>query len=306
MEFEDLFFKNSLLKLYILDLILTKKLKEKVIPDILADDFNINLNTVKKVIRDLTEEGYFVTKKKSGTNLNYFPNDDKVKNYFNIKNKFFNLIESARNFGFSENEIVAGFVSALKDYNSKKNTEKKIIFVEKDFSNLWIGKNELEEILGVDVVPMLLDDALKYLKRTKNNNEIVITTYYCQQVFEAEKIKVFPLKITPPIEQLININFIPEDENIVILTISEELKERLKKTYKFLQKKFKNLKFLTIREIVENPDILKDIKILLTLKTIYNDNKELFKNVKKVVVYSRFHDDEGLQLLRKIIEESDE
>ncbi len=298
-EFEKLFFKSSILKLYIIDNILSKNIKEKIVPEILSDEYKINLNTVKKVIKELTEVGYFLTKKKSGTKLRYFVSEEKSKNYFNIKNKFMNLIESSRNIGFSDLEIISSFVSALNECsNSYEN--KKIIFVEKDFSNLWIGKIELEEILGVDVIPMLLEDALKYLKKA-NKEELIVTTYYCQPIIDFKGIKVFPLKITPPIEQLININIIPEDAKILVLTISEELKERLKKTYIFLQKKFKNLKFLTIREVLENNKKLENIDILLTLKNIYNEHKDLFKNIKKVVVYSRFHDDEGIELLKKYL-----
>ncbi len=299
MKFEKLYFKNSLLKLYLIDLILTKKINKKIIPDIIADDYGINLNTVKKVIKELTNEGYFETRKKSGTKLKYEVSEEKSKNYFNIRNKFVNLIQSAKNFGFSDVEILSAFTSALKESMSSTD-EKKIIFVEKDFSNLWIGKTELEEILGVDIIPMLLEDAIKFIK-TFYNDELIITTYYCQPLLDLKDIKVFPLKITPPIEQLININTIPEDTKIILLTISEELKNRMVKTYNFLQKKFKNLQFLTIRDVLENPSILENTDILLTLKYIYNEHKNLFKDIKKVVVYSRFHDEEGIQLLKKTL-----
>ncbi len=299
MKFEKLYFKNSLLKLYLIDLILTKKINKKIIPDIIADDYGINLNTVKKVIKELTNEGYFETRKKSGTKLKYEVSEEKSKNYFNIRNKFVNLIQSAKNFGFSDVEILSAFTSALKESISSTD-EKKIIFVEKDFSNLWIGKTELEEILGVDIIPMLLEDAIKFIK-TFYNDELIITTYYCQPLLDLKDIKVFPLKITPPIEQLININTIPEDTKIILLTISEELKNRMVKTYNFLQKKFKNLQFLTIRDVLENPSILENTDILLTLKYIYNEHKNLFKDIKKVVVYSRFHDEEGIQLLKKTL-----
>ncbi len=299
MKFEKLFFKNSLLKLYLIDLILTKKINKKIIPDIIADDYGINLNTVKKVIKELTNEGYFETRKKSGTKLKYEVSEEKSKNYFNIRNKFVNLIQSAKNFGFSDVEILSAFTSALKESMSSTDN-KKIIFVEKDFSNLWIGKTELEEILGVDIIPMLLEDAIKFIK-TFYNDELIITTYYCQPLLDLKDIKVFPLKITPPIEQLININTIPEDTKIILLTISEELKNRMVKTYNFLQKKFKNLQFLTIRDVLENPSILENTDILLTLKYIYNEHKNLFKDIKKVVVYSRFHDEEGIQLLKKTL-----
>lgn len=298
-EFENLFFKNSILKLYLLDLILSKELKEKIIPDIISDDFKINLNTVKKAIKELTDEGYFETKKKSGTRLKYNVSEVKAKNYYNLKNKFLNIIETGRNLGFSNLEIISAFVSSLKKFNSSPG-DKKVIFVEKDFSNLWIGKMELEEILEIDIVPMLLEDALKYIK-TANEDTLIVTTYYCQPILEIKNFKVFPLKITPPIEQLININTIPEDASIIIVTLSEDLKSRLKKTYTFLQKKFKNLKFVTIREILEDKSIIQNADILLTLKNIYKEHENLFKNIRKVVVYSRFHDDEGIELLKKYL-----
>ncbi len=299
MDFEKLFFKNSLLKLYLIDLILTKKINKKIIPDIVADDYHINLNTVKKVIKELTDAGYFETKKKSGTKLKYEVSEEKSKNYYNLRNKFINLIQSAKNLGFSEIEILSAFTAALKENVSSKE-DQKIIFVEKDFSNLWIGKIELEEILGVDIIPMILEDAIKFIK-TFYNDELIITTYYCQPLLDLKNIKIFPLKITPPIEQLININTIPEDAKIILLTISEELKNRMLKTYNFLQKKFKNLQFSNIREILENPSILENTDILLTLRNIYNEHKDLFKNIKQVVVYSRFHDEEGIQLLKKTL-----
>ena len=287
------------MKLYLLDLILSKQLKEKIIPDIISDDFKINLNTVKKVIKELTDEGYFETKKKSGTRLKYNVSEVKAKNYYNLKNKFLNIIETGRNLGFSNLEIISAFVSSLKKFNSSP-SDKKVIFVEKDFSNLWIGKMELEEILDIDIVPMLFEDALKYIK-TANEDTLIVTTYYCQPILEIKNFKVFPLKITPPIEQLININTIPEDASIIIVTLSEDLKSRLKKTYTFLQKKFKNLKFVTIREILEDKSIIQNADILLTLKNIYKEHENLFKNIKKVVVYSRFHDDEGIELLKKYL-----
>ncbi len=298
---ENLFYKNKLIKLLILDEILSGKRDGKLVPELLGEEFNVNMNTVKKALNELTELGYIETKKKSGTRVKYIPSTEKINNYSKLKLKFENIFDTAKSFGFSIPEILSCFVGAFYTYQ-KTGTKKKVIFVEKDYYNLWIGKIELENILNIDVIPMLLEDALKFLENDKTDY-LIVTTYYCQPLLKVKNLKIFPLKITPPIEQLINFNIIPEDANIVVLTISEELKERLRSTYKFLQTRFRNLKFLTIHEILKNKQLISNTEILLTLKSIYNDYRDLFSSIKKVVVYSRFHDEEGIKLLKKTLEE---
>ncbi len=293
-------FKSALIKLEIIDNILQGKLKKILIPELISEEFNVNQNTVKKVLRELGDLNYVDIKKKAGTKVKYNINSEKIENYNKIKIKIQNLLETSKNFGFSDIDIFACFISAFKEFHNHKKNQR-IIFVEKDYYNLWVGKHELEQTLGIDIIPMLLDDALKLLKKQKVNDKLIITTYYCQPLLEMKNLKIFPLKITPPIEQLININLIPEDAKIVILTISDELRNRLKSTYKFLQQKFKNLKFITIQEVLEDKNYISEVDILLTLKNIYHDYKDLFQNIKKVVVYSRFHDDEGIELLKRKI-----
>jgi len=298
--FENIFYKNSLIKILIIDSILSGNVIDTIFIKQVAKNFKVNLNTIKKVFKELNELGYLITKKKAGTKVRPEIYEKKVKKYTEFRIRFQNLCEMAMDLGFSELEVFSCLISSFKEFYDKKDT-KKIIFIEKDYYNLWTGKVELEAILGVNVVPILLSDAINFLKKQKSDNKLIVTTYYCQPLLEDKGIKVFPLKITPPIDQLINLNSISEDSKIIFLTISHELKNILKSRYRNLQQKFRYLKFVTIQEVLDDKSILRDVDILFVLRTMYNEYKRVFKNIKRIIVYSRFYDDEGISILKKYI-----
>ena len=302
--FKELFYKNALIKVSLIDAILSGSIVGTMFVEQVADEFGVNLNTIKKVFRELNELGYLETKKKSGTKVRPEIYEEKIKKYKEVKTRFQNLCEVARDFGFSELEIFSCLVSSFNEFYDRQDA-KKVILVDKDYYNLWAGKVELEEILDVKVVSILLRDAINFFKNQKPGDKLIITTYYCQPLLEDKGIKVFPLKVTPPIDQLIDFNTISEDSKMVFITISNELKERLKSRYKTLQQRFKYLKFATIQEILEDKNLLEDKDIVFVLKNFYEEHNDIFKDIKKIIIYSRFYDDEGITLLKKsILEEN--
>jgi hypothetical protein len=175
--------------------------------------------------------------------------------------------------------------------------------VENDFYELIIGKTELENELGITVTPMFIGDVVEKVKNRQLYADLIITTFYYEKILRDLNIntKIIPLKITPPFDQLINFSQISRDMKITVVVISNIIKNRIEQTYMSLINKFPFFKVLTVSEALNDKKILNETEILLTLKSILMENEKVFKNIPHIVSYNRFHDKEGIEMIKAFL-----
>ncbi|NOY14311.1 MAG: hypothetical protein GXP51_11795, partial [Deltaproteobacteria bacterium] len=197
-------------------------------------------------------------------------------------------------------EQIALLMAALAEY---AHSDGHIIYTEKDFHELQIGKQELELALGVPITPCYMDDVIESLQAGQFNADLIITTFFCESRLRDAGINcpLIPLRITPPMEQLLNFALIPRHTQITLAAISRHIRNRIVKTYPNIVKDFPNFRIYTLNEILTDPKLIKHTQILLTFKQTYRDNEELFQHIPKIVTYNRFHDEEGLNQIRSLI-----
>ncbi|KAA0256994.1 hypothetical protein FHQ18_10500 [Deferribacter autotrophicus] len=266
-----------------------------------AEELSVNINTVKQVFSEMKKMGYFVSLRGKGFKIN--------KEMFNKKNNFHiflneisKIVSKMKGGGFFNDELLFAFYNAIN-----RDVETDIYYVDEDYLNLYVGRRELEEYLGVEIQPILISEALKRLEEGYLEEGLLITTYYCLKRLENyanSVIKIFPLKITPPIDSLINFSKVSLSDTILVITINEEMKKRFENSYHALKRKYKNLIFVTLDDISEKKELINKAKYVLTLKHLYESNQKLFSKVKNLIVYSRFHDDDGINMLIDIVKDN--
>ncbi len=290
-----------MIKLLLIDRIFREPVEQEINTEEVAKEFEVNLNTAKRVFKELKELGYIETRKRAGTRINPNISEDKKVLYGKFSIKFQDIVEMALESGISPLETFAcltgAFISSLSSQGRGK-----IIFVEKNYYNLWTGKEELEKVLRVHVIPMLLEDAIRFFKKGNIGENLIVTTYYCHPILEREGITgVIPLRITPPLEELLNFSSLPKNIHILVVVISNSIKKQMNRQYLHLQQEFKNMRILTIQDILKDISILENVDILLILRLLYEEYRHIFRKVKKVMIYSRFYDSEGIEFIKKYL-----
>ncbi|WP_273266638.1 GntR family transcriptional regulator [Flexistipes sinusarabici] len=294
------FNKSAAVKAYIIKMIFEKRSGNIPTSEELAAKFGANVNTVKKVIKDLAKEGYIKTNKKAGTAIKTPIPTEASSSFKMYMENLISLIMEMKSSGLGETEVESIFINALSE---NKKAESNIIYIDTSPESLIVGKAELETKLGFNITTMLLEDFLRKYEKIKGDDKIFITTYICFQHLVNRNINenIIPLKITPPLDLLVNFDKIPIDTNVVSVVLSEQIQERIYDVYGLILEKFRNFKIYTLSEVKRKPVLLDNCDLLLTLKSIYRENEEYFSKVSNVITYNRFHDDEGIELIKSYL-----
>ncbi|MDX2495282.1 MAG: hypothetical protein QNK27_10005 [Desulfuromusa sp.] len=297
----DLFLtKNKRLYFELIDKMVGAEFTQLPLTEEAAQLNQVNINTIKTVYGFLAQQEYIETKRKSGSRIIKSFAPEQIDAYRNAKQKVITQLQSLDLVGFSANELIALLMGALAEYSSG---DGRIIYTEKNYSELEIGKHELELALGVPITPRYIDDVIEQLQTGQLKADLIITTFFCEKKLRDAGINcpLIPLRITPPMEQLLNFALIPRDTQISLAVISEHIRERIEQTYPHIVKDFTNFRIYTLSEILNNPILIQKTQILLTFKQTYRENEELFQHIPKIVTYNRFHDEEGLNQIRSLI-----
>jgi len=260
----------------------------------------VNINTIKSVYGALAQQGYIETRRKSGSRIIRSFSREQIDAYRHAKRKVITQLQSLNLAGFAADELIALLIASLRDYSCG---DGRIIYTEKNFYELEIGKQELEHALGVPVTARYIDDVIEQLQTGQLKADLLISTFFCEKKLRDIGLPcpLIPLRITPPMEQLLNFSLIPRDTEITLAVISEHIRERINQTYPNIVKDFTNFKIYTLSEILSNSKLIQKTQILLTFKQTYRENEELFQHIPKIVTYNRFHDEEGLNQIRSLI-----
>ena len=217
------------------DLFMTKnkRLYFKLIDKIIGTEFDqlprteeaaqlnqVNINTIKSVYSSLAEQQYIETRRKSGSRIikSFVP--EQADAYHNAKQKVLTQLQALNLVGFSANELIALLLGALAEYSD---SDGRIIYTENNFHELEIGKQELELALGVQITPRYIDDVIEQLRTGKLKADLLISTFFCEKKLRDAGVTcpLIPLRITPPMEQLLNFTLIPRDTQITLAVIHE-------------------------------------------------------------------------------------
>jgi len=296
----SVFSKFALVKAYLIKMIFEKGSGSIPTSEEIALKIDANVNTVKKVIKDLSEEGYIKTNKKAGTSIKTSISLETSRTFKMYLENLISLITEMKISGLGETEIEAIFINALSE---NKKTESKIIYVDTSPESLVAGKYELESKLKLDVTTMLLENFLRKYDKISESDKIFVTAYICFQNIINKNInaKIIPLKITPPLDLLINFEKIPIDTNIVLVVLNQQVKEHVHEVYGTVLENFRNFNVYTLSEIKKKASLLAECTMLLTLKSIYKENNEYFSNIPNIIAFNRFYDNEGIELIKSYI-----
>jgi len=301
MVLDDVFYKQALIKMRLVDHILSNALPKHILAEQIAEEFQVNLNTVKKVFQDLNSLGYLISKKKAGTIINYKLSADKQQMYKELKLKFNLWKELGERMGFSSLELLSGVAACFCESNNSTD-EKQFFLVDTDYDNLYAGKVELEEQLSAKIIPLLLDDCIALCSKQKSSLPIV-TTYYCLPVLKQHQMKAIPLKVTPDIEELIDLNQVPSNARIIVITKTLECARYFARAHCHLKEKYAFFQTYSLRDVLLDPDLLKAADFIFVPKFVYLRHQILFKAKAQIITYNRFYDQEGIFLLRQILAE---
>lgn len=297
------FNKSAAVKADIIRMIFEKRSGNVPTSEELAAKLDANVNTVKKVIKELAEEGYIKTNKKAGTTIKAAIPAETSNTFKMYLENLKSLIMEMKSSGLGGTEVESVFINALAE---NKRSESNVIYIDASPESLIVGKAELENKLGFNITTMLLEDFLRKYGKINGEEKIFVTTYICFQQLVNRNINknIIPLKITPPLDLLVNFDKIPIDTNVISIVLSEQIQERIYDIYGVILEKFRNFKVYTLAEIKRKPDLLDDCDLLLTLKSIYRENEEYFSKVSNVITYNRFHDNEGIELIKSYLKRS--
>jgi len=292
--------KNKRLFYELIDRIVNSEVSHLPLTEEAARLNQVNINTIKTVYSSLAEQNYIETRRRSGSRIIRKFSPQQVDAYQSGKQKVITQLQSLNLAGFSPHELIALLMAALVEYSSG---DGRIIYTENNFHELEIGKQELELALGVPIAPRYIDDVIEQLQTGQLKADLIVTTFFCEKRVREAGVTcpLIPLRITPPMEQLINFSLIPRDTRISLVVISDLIRERIGQTYPHIVKDFTNFRIYTLSEVLSDPELIGQTQILLTFKQTWRENEELFQSIPKIVTYNRFHDEEGLNQIRSLI-----
>ncbi|MCP4116991.1 MAG: GntR family transcriptional regulator [Desulfobacteraceae bacterium] len=268
--------------------------------DHLAKEHHVSVNTVKEVCARLAREGYIRQKKRAGTEIRSLYSEEQVQAYLRSREKIVQVFNQLKESGISESGIIAAALSALDEYRPEP---ARAVYVDKDFYGLVVGKKELESILEVKVSSMFVDELMEKIDTEAPAPELVVTSLRNAPLVEAlpDTIRVIPLKTTPPLEQLVDFSALPTDARITLVVISDQVRQRVLATYADLMEAYPFFHVHTLSQVRMNRELVRETTTLVTLRMILGENQGLFSHIPHTVPYNRFHDDEGMGMVKRFL-----
>jgi len=298
--------KQHYLQLRLLDRVLENPRDRFPLSEEVARTYGVNINTARKAFALLADAGAIERRRKAGSLVLRQLSDEQGATYRHAKDRMVSVLRDLELAGFSSLEMISMAASSLEEMS---NQAPRIVYTELDFYELLLGRRELELALGLPVQPRHLDEVEKQLQRGMLQADLVVTTFFCENRLrencEQQEIPLVPLRTTPPLEQLLNFPLLPRDTVITTVVISQQIRQRIQEFYPHISKDFPDFKVLTLDEVQQQPQVLRKTSILLTQKLILEENRELFRRIPRIVSYNRFQDDEGLDFVRQILNQTE-
>ncbi|AEA33499.1 hypothetical protein [Hippea maritima] len=258
--------------------------------------------TVKKVEKELVQKGYLISNKKGGTRTTSKFTKQQISNFISSKEAFKSSVESLIKSGFSEEDILSLVYDVLS--HAKRN-QSNIIYTEKDEAIAIFAKSQIEDSIGCGVGFKPFDTLKSELSNRALENKIIVAPFFCSPQLESfiyEEVKLVPLRATHPLEGLAENKEIPFGSRIFYIAASKMDKENSISVYQDVLKDRFRLYVYTQDEILANRHFLSFADVVVGYSWIVKNNEFLFKNIKHVVSRNRFYDDEGLEMIKYLLE----
>ncbi|RMG59299.1 MAG: GntR family transcriptional regulator [Deltaproteobacteria bacterium] len=265
----------------------------------LAEEFGVNLNTVKHALAQLKEEGLIIPVRKAGTKVADVIPPEKRELYLRVGRQMSLLVEELTSAGFSLVDAFACFTGSVEEAGE----ESKIYYVDSDSTSLLEGKRELEEHLGCRVNPILAKE-LEAVARVKGVNEpgtVVVTTFALEEKVKSvlSSAYVVPLRTTPPLDQIIDSKNIPSTAPLYVVARDEDEKALYRETYGFLKDKHPLIVFCSVEELETGEVVPKPGGIFVMSRYIYRQVENYLKSAHQVIAFGKFTDPDGLNYVRE-------
>lgn len=165
----------------------------------LAKELGIHANTVFAAYRLLAKEGLISLRQGSGVYVTDFPRDQLKQTAFTSLERTLNALLQPVRLGLMTPEEILDIVSERLRSLKKEAPSLKVAFMECNFEQMEICCQQLEQALGVEVQPILLDDAKQDKNRLRPFDLIVTTFFHFREVkaLTAKGQKVVPTLSTP-------------------------------------------------------------------------------------------------------------
>lgn len=298
--------KQHYLQLRLLDRVLENPGDRFPLSEEAARTYAVNINTAKKAFALLAAEGIIERRRKAGSLVLRQLSAEQSATYRQARDRMVSVLRDLELAGFSSLEMIAMAASGLEEMGRQA---PRIVYSEVDFYELLLGRRELELALGLPVQPRHMEEVERQLRRSMLQADLVVTTFFCEnrlrEECERQGIPLIPLRTTPPLEQLLNFPLLPRDTVVTMVVISPQIRNRIQEFYPHISKDFPGFKVLTLEDVQQQPGSLRQTRILLTQKLILEENRDLFRRIPRIVSYNRFQDDEGLDYVRQILNQSE-
>ncbi len=305
LKIDQLVTRSKLLYAKLIDRIIQCGGEKLPTSDHLAREHQVSVNTVKEVCGRLAKEGYIRQKKRAGTEIRNLYSEEQVQVYLRSREKIIQVFNHLKESGINESGIIASALSALEEYRPEP---ARVVYADKDFYGLVVGKKELESILKVKVTSMFVDELREKVATEAMAPELVVTSLWSAPLVEdlPDTIRVIPLKTTPPLEQLLDFSSLPTDARITLVVLSDQVQQRVTATHADLMDAYPFFHIHTLAQVRMNKELVSETTTLVTLRMILLENPGLFSHIPKTVTYNRFHDDEGMGMLKRFLAQDGE
>ncbi|MBI9088915.1 MAG: GntR family transcriptional regulator [Desulfobacterium sp.] len=266
----------------------------------LAKAHKVSVNTVKEVCARLAKEGFIRQKKRAGTEIRPRYSEEQIQAYLRSREKIIQEFNHLKASGINESGIIAAALSALEEYRPDP---ARVVYADKDFYGLVVGKKELESIFKVKVVPLFVDELMEKIDAEAMAPELVVTSLRSAPLVEGlpDTIRVIPLKTTPPLEQLLDFSSLPTDARITLVVTSDQVRQRMAATHADLMAAYPFFHVHTLSQVRMDKELVRETTTLVTLRMIFEENPALFSHIPTPVTYNRFHDDEGMGMVKRFL-----
>ncbi len=267
----------------------------------LAEEFGVNQNTVKHALSRLKDEGLIEPVRKAGTRVSDQIPDERIELYVKGCQRLALVLQEMASAGFSILDLFACFAGAVEGMTD----DARVYYVDLDAQSLLEGKKEIEEILGIKVYPVLIEEleAIARIKKLDSSENVVITTFQLEGRVRSclGASYIIPMRTAPPIDQLFNFQSMPADTPVYVVARSEEEKFEWQELYGFLAGKHPSIRFVDVRELESGEVSVEPGGVFIMSRYVFGRVEKYLRSARQVIAFGKFTDPEGFFYVREAL-----
>ncbi|AYO30540.1 MAG: hypothetical protein PWR06_274 [Thermoanaerobacteraceae bacterium] len=272
----------------------------------LAKTLDVSRKTVSLAYKELEKEGIITSHQGRGTfviNRHSMQKDSQVDRL--IENIDY-CIQTSVKIGVEPDEFLDLCRARINRYIQELK-KIKLVFIECNREQLDYFSKELELGAGVTITPILLQDFKKNIedinKKIQSHDFIVTTFFHIDEVktlIKDKNIEILPMALNPQLESIIKIARINRNNNVGILSISQNFAEKVKNAIFEAGLYFDNIKIETSTDSDEIKNFVQSLDVIIVSP---GRKKEIlpFKDDKDIIEFIFVPDMGSINLLKSVI-----